>query len=229
LASVQEQYLRDFAGAEVYWKRVFAIDPRHARARAQRALWGLCYRSLAPEDAVEEARRASQDDPLNSWVGAMYSHLLGFAGRHAESLAEAERSWSIDPDSFFAHWNLLRACAMAGDHARAIELAPAVLAASGRHPWALGVLAWTFAKAGSGEHARAVHDEMEARARYEYMSPFWLATAAAAAGLPERTINQVERTLTEHDPLLGWGRASPFWDGVTTHPRFEEVVRGVWA
>ena len=158
----------------------------------------------------------------------MHSYVLGFAGRHQESIAEAERSLSLDVDSFLAHWNLMRGHAWAGQCDRAVELAPALLSASGRHQWALGLLAWTYGKARRVELARAVYDEIEARSRHEFMSPFWLATAAAAAGLQEQSIRWAERAVIERDPCVVWGRTVPFWDAIRAHPRFEEVVRGVW-
>ncbi len=228
LASVAEQYDRDFKRADPLWDRALAIDPRHARARAQRALWGLTRGRFIADEAIAETARAVQDDPLNAWVGAMHSHVMGFAGRHAESVAEAERAYGLDEDSFFAHWNLMRGYAWSGQGERAMEVAPALLRESGRHPWVLGALAWTYGKAGRADLARTVYDEMTARSRREFMGPFWLATAAASAGLGEESIHWVERAVADRDPLIVWGRIVLFWDDMRAHPRFEETVRGVW-
>ncbi len=228
LASVVETYDRDVERSQELWARTFAADPRHSRAQCQRALWGYCLGTLTSDEALAMSGRAVHEDPLNAWVGAMHSHVLGFAGRHDESITEAERSYTADPDSFFAHWNLMRAYAWAGRYARALELAPAVLRVSGRHPWALGTLAWAHGKQERPELALAVSDEMEARSRHEFMSPFWLAVAASAAGTPGRVIHAVERTVAERDPLLGWSRVVPFWDGVRTHPGYEKAMRGAW-
>jgi hypothetical protein len=86
----------------------------------------------------------------------------------------------------------------------------------------------TYGRAGRIDGACAVHDEMEARSRLEFMSPFWLAVAAASSGLLEESIVRVERAVIERDPLVIWGRVTVFWDEVRAHPRFDEVVRGVW-
>jgi hypothetical protein len=74
-----------------------------------------------------------------------------------------------------------------------------------------------------------VRDELEGRSRHEFASPFWLATAAAAAGLPEEAILQVERAVSQRDPLILWSRITPFWDSIREHPRFEGVVSPVWS
>src|SRR2546426_3805905 len=98
----------------------------------------------------------------------MHAQMLGLAGRHAESTAEAERAFALDADSFFAHWSLMRSYAWADQPERAIKMAPTLLRESGRHHWVLGLLAWTYGKSRPIEWAKAVHDEMEARSRHEF-------------------------------------------------------------
>jgi serine/threonine-protein kinase len=223
LAAVEEQYDRDYAQSDSRYESALALDPRHSQARAQRALWRVIRGAMAMEEALLEVRRAVQDDPLNAWVGGMHSYVLGIAGRHAESVAEAERSFGLDADSFFAHWEVMRAHAWAGHHDRAIQEAPALFGASGRHAWAVGLLAWTYGKAGRIDGARACYDELEARSRHEFVQPTWLAVAAASAGLAEESIRWVEHAVVARDPLVVWARL-PFWESIRTHPRFDEVM-----
>ena len=229
LACVAEQYEWNFALAESHWKRALALDPRHARARSQRALWGYFRGALSADEARAEAKRAVEDDPLNSWVVAMHSYMLGLGGWHQESLLDAERAVSLDPDSFFSQWNLLRGHASIGRCDHAIELAPTILAESGRHQWVLGLLAWIYSKVGRIGAARAVRDEMEGRSRHEFVSPFWLATAAAAAGLPGEALRLAGQAVAEHDPLVLWSRVTPLWEKLRELPEFERVVRPVWS
>jgi serine/threonine-protein kinase len=227
VACIEEQYDWTFDRATATWNRALELDPRHARARAQRALWAQSRGAMSMETAVAEMRRAVQDDPLGSWVGAMHSHVLGFAGRHEESILEAQRAFDLEPDSFFAQWNLMRAHSWAGRYDRALELAAPTLQDSGRQQWALGILAWTYGKAGRPDRARAVYDEMEGRSRHEFIAPFWLVTAAAAAGLTDRALEHVVQAVAARDPLVVWGHSVPFWDGVRTHARFKEAIRPV--
>jgi serine/threonine-protein kinase len=229
LACVEEQYEWNFALADAHWKRALALDPRHARARSQRALWAYFRGALSADVARAEAKRAVDDDPLNSWVVAMHSYMLGLGGWHQESLLEAERAVSLDADSFFSQWNLLRGHASIGRCDRAIAAAPTILAESGRHQWVLGLLAWIYARVDRSEAARAVRDEMEGRSRHEFVSPFWLATAAAAAGLADEAIRLAARAVADHDPLILWSRVTPLWATVREHPDFESVVRPVWS
>ena len=228
VADVHIQYERDYPRAAEGFRRALECDPRHVRSRCEWASWGFGFGALSFEHARAETDRAIADDPLNAWVAGMSSLLLGLAGRHAESIVEAERSVAIDPDSFFGQWSLVRAHAWGGDHARALEFAAEGLASSGRHPWVLGTVGWSYGASGDAEKARAVHDELSARARYETIGPFWLATTAAAAGLDDEAIAWAERAVVERDALVVHARAMPVWDRVRAHPRFSEIVRGVW-
>jgi serine/threonine-protein kinase len=228
IACVVEQYERDFEGASQVWERALATDPRHGRSRIQRALWAYCRGSFSGAEAAAEADRAVREDPFNSWVGAMNSYLLGMAGSHEESIAEAERALSLDAESDFARWNLVRGHSWAGRYERALEMMPALLRESGRSQWALGLLAWTYGKAGRAGASRAAYDEIEARSRHEFMSSFWLATAAAAAGLMDQAIGYIERAVAERDPLVLWANVTPFWDTLRAHRAFAAAVRPVW-
>jgi TolB-like protein len=63
--------------------------------------------------------------------------------------------------------------------------------------------------------------------RHEFIAPFWLVTAAAAAGLTDRALEHVVQAVAARDPLVVWGHSVPFWDGVRTHARFKEAIRPV--
>lgn len=228
LAAIAEQYHRDFARSSSLYEHALTMEPRNSQARAQRALWRVSRGAMPFDDAIAEARQAVQDDPLNAWVGGMLSQILGIAGRHDESFAEAERAHALDEDSFYAHWNVVRGHAWAGRFDRAIHEAPALLASSGRHSWALGLLGWIYGRAGHIGRARAVYEELEARSRHDFVSRGWLAVTAASAGLEEESIRWAERAEVERDPLFLQAPKVQFWDAVRAHPRFAEVGRDAW-
>ena len=229
LACIEEQFDWNFALADAHWQRALTLDPRHARARSQRALWAHFRGAMTAIEGRAETQRAVDEEPLNCWLVTMHSYLLGLGGWLEESVAAAERALGLDADSFFAQWNLMRAHAFLGRHDRAIAMAPALLAESGRHQWVLGQLAWIYGATGRGEAARAIHDEMEGRSRHEYMSPFWLAVAASAAALPDEAIRRMEQAVAEHDGLLLWSRLTPLMESVRQDPRYEAVMRPVWS
>ena len=227
LASVADVYEHDYRRSDALYARSLELEPRNARIRAQWVLWRLLRRSMTDEQAMAEMDRAVQDDPLNAWVGGMHAFALGILGRHAESIAEAERSLELDPESFFAQWQVMRAHAWAGAYERALGEAPGVLAESGRHPWALGVLAWIHARTGRIDRARACYDELEARSRHEFISRAWLSSAACSAGLVDDAVRWFEVAAREPDPVILWIGRMPLWDEIRDDPRVVALMREI--
>jgi serine/threonine protein kinase len=224
LADVAALYEGNVAHAEAMWKRALAANPRHVRTRCERALFMHCLGEWTAEESVDDVRRTVSDDPLNSWAAGMLSFLLSFAGRHADAIAEAERAVDIDPASFFAQFHLLRALCWAEEHTRAFEIAPVVLASSGRHQWPLGVLTRAYARVGRVDFARAIHDELEARSRMEFIAPFWLAASAWWAGLPDEALRHAESAMAGRDAVAVFMNVIPEWEEMRVDARFMKLA-----
>ena len=220
LADVWSQHEFQWAPAAEAFDRALAIDPRYSRARCERAQWGLAYGAHTPDEGVAQCRLAREHDPLNSWVIGMESFALGHARRHEESLRVAEEGVAADPESFFVRWNEIRAHGWIGDHARVVALAPALLAASGRNAWVLSALAYSFAHLGERDKARAVHDELESRSRWEYLGPCWLAIAAEAAGLRDEAMRHLANARGAGDPIFVLAGLIPYFESMRADPRW---------
>ena len=223
LADIQIQYHRNAAKARELWNRALDVNPRYVRARCERAMWLVGPGQITLDEAMAEMARAAADEPLNAWVAGMRSYALGFAGKLDEALAESERAAQLAPDSFFARYCVVQSLAWLGRYDEVLARTPSLLAISGRHPWALGTLCWVLAHRGDPEKAQAVFEELEARARHEFISPFWLAAAAAAVGRTEAAQAYAERALDERDPVLVLAWVMPQYREVWQIARVREM------
>jgi hypothetical protein len=123
----------------------------------------------------------------------------------------------------------MRALAWTGQYERVFDMTPALLGESGRSQWVLGALAWTYGKAGRRDLAGAVFAELEARSKHEFTGPFWMAVAAASAGLEQPATRCLERAVLEFDPIVNWSRVVPFADELRRLPRYREIVLPLWS
>ena len=228
IADVELQFEWNGERAEAAWRRTLTLDPRHTRARMERATWAYALGTMGMADAVRESEAAIADDPDNSWALGMHSFMLGYAGRHEESIDYAARAVGRDSESVFAHWSRVRGFAWAGRHEEARDFAIAALPASGRHPWMLGSLAWVYGKLGDTERAHAIFDELAARSRHEHVSSGKVLMAAAAANRPAEADAWLRRAVAERDSLVVTSRVSQYFDAVRTLPGFAAAEREVW-
>jgi serine/threonine-protein kinase len=223
LADVALLYDHDEATAFRYWERALSLNPGHLRARCERAFWGLACVRGAIRDALAEVEIATESDPLGSYVAFMHALILGVGGYYDDALPRARRACELDPEAFLANWGLVQACSLAGDHLGAVAAAQRSLAATGRHQWLLGTLAFAYGLAERHDAADAILAELRARAHLEYVQPTWIAVAAIGAGKLEEAMALAETGVDERDPMIVTALALPNWAPLRVHPRFGDL------
>jgi serine/threonine-protein kinase len=224
LADIEAQYDRDYGKAARSWKRALELDPRHVRGRCERALWSYAFGGFDLATAAAETALAVTHDPRNAWVVGMCGLLQAISGSADESLVTARRAVEIEPGNFLARINQIQGLVFSRRYDEAVALEQDQLRATGRQIWALAALAAANAGAGRLAAARALSDELEARARFEFVSPAWRAIAAASAGRIEEGVALFRQAVEERDPFVLLARRLPFWDPLRGHPGFEAQV-----
>jgi tetratricopeptide (TPR) repeat protein len=92
----------DFAGAEGEFKKAFELDPNDATAHQWYAEQIGCLGGREQE-ALAEATRAHQLDPLSPVIGIVVGYVHGEAGRHDEAIATCKKVASENPSFARAH------------------------------------------------------------------------------------------------------------------------------
>jgi hypothetical protein len=90
-------------------------------------------------------------------------------------------------------------------------------------------LAVTFADWEKRADAEALYAELAARGRRSFVSPSWLALAAAAAGLEDETVRHAREACEIRDPisLVVFSKWSRPWSArLRAYPRFCELLAG---
>ena len=188
------------ADAERQFLRALELKPRYTQARDWYALFYLA-RSGRAAKAVEHAKLALETDPLSSYTNGILGFTYTTAGRHWDAVQYCERAVQFDPESFLARWGLQTILYFSGRFEDAAEAAQKTLEMSGRHPWAMAILALTLADMNKTADAEAVYAELTARARREYVLPSALALAAAGAGRRSEALSHAREAITIRDPF----------------------------
>src|SRR5262249_13712741 len=131
------------------------------------------------DDAISEARRAMDLDPLSATVGTTLAIRFYYAGRTAEAMTQFSKTLDLNPGFAVAHWGLAQCYRRLGQTTREIEELTKAVELSGNSAYMRAHLAYGLAMAGKRDRARAIQQELEIEGRERYASPYHFALIAA--------------------------------------------------
>ena len=221
-------YLRmrdwDWAGVEGEFKRALEINPNYATARQ----WYSIFLELTgrPEEAVAEAVRAQELDPLSLIINESLGARLLFARRYDRALAQLKKTLEIDQNFAQAHHTLGDTYLQTGMFEEALgELQRARQLDD--NPWVVASLGHAYAVAGRGDEARGMLAELEGRSEQSRVPPEEVARVYAGLGERDRAFAWLERACEERSAHLAFVKVDPAWGALRSDPRFADVMRRV--
>jgi serine/threonine-protein kinase len=203
LGSVKAVYDWEWTEAQKMFQRAIHFSPGYATAHQVYALFSLSPTGSLQE-AIDEQHQAIKLDPLSVVMNSYLAWLAYLAGRLDEAIAQCEKTIDLDAGFYRTYWVLGLACAEKGIYPEAIrnlekarELAGAAFTAQ-----ILSGLAHVNALSGKHDEARQYIEELESRARQEYMSPFWTAMAYVSINQRKQAFSWLEKACDMRDPWL---------------------------
>jgi tetratricopeptide (TPR) repeat protein len=222
LGFVKMHYDWEFAAAEKEFLRAIELNPGYATAHHWYAYDLVALGRL--DDAVREARRAEQADPLSMIISRDVGEMLMFAGRDDEAIAQCQRTLEMDPSFALAHGVLARAYHRKGMEKEFLREAELGKTGNSAYPGSPGFF---YALIGNkAEARRAIQDLLRSSSRgYGFSSQ--LVGTYAYLGEKDRAFQALEQTFQERNGSLIVMRVEPAWEILRTDPRFEELARRV--
>ena len=217
----------DWVGAEREYRRAIGLNPNYARARVWYSMYLVAMKRF--EEALTEARRAQQLDPVSPEVNTYAGNAYLMAGRTEEGMASLQKALELDPQ--YSDANLLRARTYmtSGMHAQAVaDLQQALSLKKEREPLLLGALAHAYASAGQREEALELVAELERfdkEAQREFVPRFGLIWAYAGLGDRDRAFAALERAYELRADRMAGLNVDPRLDPIRSDPRFTDLVR----
>jgi serine/threonine protein kinase/tetratricopeptide (TPR) repeat protein len=215
----------DVGRARRLYERALEVDPKLAGLRVEYTNRVLGMVAREEGRVVAEVRRAVGDDPLSSIVHTNGAHGLLIVGRLREARELAEHAVELDPGSWPGYMATAHVAVASGDFESALPAARTAIQRSGRHPWILSILTSVYAGLGDDRRARAVHDELKARALTDGVDAIWLSLSAIALGRLDEAMDHAMRSVEERELFGPWVGAFPGSEGLKAHPRYPELRR----
>jgi serine/threonine-protein kinase len=211
------------------WDKAMSIGSPTPQVRCSYALWRCGLLDQRWAEARDVTYQALASDPLSGYAHTMIA-MLKMAAQDTEGLLDAaQRGVELDNESFWSQWGLQRAYHAVGMREEAIAHGALVTVNFGRHPWAMGDLAFAHAAGGDPAAAEALYDELMLRARTEWVAAGSLAFTATQAGRLDDALAHCERAVAERDAFVRWAPLQEYsgWAPLYTHPGWPPVRRRI--
>jgi tetratricopeptide (TPR) repeat protein len=212
----------DWPAAERECMRSVQLNPGYAFGRSRYAL--LLSGMGRHEEAIAEAERALELDPLNLLIHTVVGDTLFYARRFDRSVAAYRKCLERDPTFGAAHTDLARSLEQVGRAEEAVEEFARGTAGPDGLPRPSSGLAILYARAGREEDARATLEAVRALAQKEFVSPYGIASYYAVTGDNDRALDWLEKAYSERDGTLVWLKVHPRLDGLRGEPRFRDLL-----
>jgi DNA-binding winged helix-turn-helix (wHTH) protein/tetratricopeptide (TPR) repeat protein len=205
---------------------------RRARQLGGRAVGGGSVLSLIRtghfDAAIAEAEETRRLDPLSFDAHVNLGAAYRSAGDYERGIAALRRAIELAPAQSRAHFQLGITFTDVNRLNEAIsEIETALKLSYARNPRFAAYLGYAYAVAGRRGDAREVLDELEARARHEYVSSFGIALIHDALGEREEAFTVLQRASEDRAVEFMQMKQYPPFKTIVSDQRYDELMRRV--
>ena len=226
LAVIAQWYEWDWTTAEREFKRAIELSPNEPRPHE----WYSWF--LAPlgrhEEALAEAKRGQQLDPVSAETNIFVGSVLVFARQYDQAIPQLKTGIELDKSYWFGYYFLGRAYEQKGRIPEAIEVFQHAvdLEKDQAENWAN--LGHAYAISGKRAEALKIIDHLNDLSATAYIAPYNVAAIHAGLGNKDEAFAALDRAYNERSALLAlYVTNDPRMDSLRSDPRFSELVRRV--
>jgi serine/threonine protein kinase/tetratricopeptide (TPR) repeat protein len=220
LAHVRDVYDWDWHGAEEEYKKAIELNPNYPTAHHWYSLFLVATGHL--NEAVMEARRAQELDPLSLIINENLGDVLRLAGRYDEAIEQLQKTLDLDPSFSVAHFTLAAAYEDNGMHDKAIteymKYAPQELALT---------LKDAYMKSGMKGFLEKLLELAIESSMKTYVSSYRIAELYAILGKKDEAFSWLEKAYAERSILFAYLKADASFESLRSDPRYTALLKKV--
>jgi tetratricopeptide (TPR) repeat protein len=226
LAAIKFRLDWDVAGADAEWKRALELDPNDADTDVH---WGYSVflrTSNRYQEAIDEAKRARELDPVVPDRRAGLGEAYLIARKYDLAIEELRQVVARYPDGVLGYVFLGVAYEQKGLRGEAISALEQSVKLS-RDPLYLAALAHAYGIFGRSKDAERILQELQQRAKREYVSPYTIAVVWMGVGNKEQALAWLEKAYVDRSFHLVTINSWPWFDPLRSELRFQNLVRRI--
>jgi serine/threonine protein kinase/tetratricopeptide (TPR) repeat protein len=213
----------DWDGAESQYKQAIELNQNYATARH----WYSIYLSVVGrhEEAIAEARRALELDPLSLIIQANYGGRYLRSGRNHEAIQECQKAVDMDPTFVVAHRCVGFAYLQMGRAPEAVAEFQTAVRLSGGDPESVSALGYAFAVTGKRSEAAEVARRLQRSSVGAYLPAYYIAIVDSGLGKKDEALAWLERAYRNLSAELPEAKTEPMFLNLREDPRFHDLLK----
>jgi TolB-like protein/DNA-binding winged helix-turn-helix (wHTH) protein/Tfp pilus assembly protein PilF len=222
--ATMHHYEWEWVEAERGFQRALELNPGYPHGHLLYSDYLVSLGRL--EQAVAEARRAEELDPLSVNMKWHVGYILNFARRHDEAIQQLQNTLELDPNYAWAYWILGSSYIhklMFADAIASLERAVAL----SKSPSLVAWLASAYARSGNAVQARKLLRELMELQKQRYVSPAAIGLLYISLGDKDRAFEWLEKAYQERSNSLAYLGVNPAVDPLRSDPRFQDLLRRI--
>lgn len=211
-----------WAEAEHEFKRAIQLHPGYATTHHWYAEYLMAMGRT--EDAIEEAERAQELDPVGLIINVVVGMANYYGRRYDRAIEACQRTVEMDPAFGPAYVWLAPAFLEKGLYDDAISASEMEASLAPAHPVTKRICGVAYALSGQRGKAEQILSELETRAEKTYVSAFDLAVLHFGLGNTDVGFDWLQRAYHERAVWLAFLKVDPMLDAVRDDGRFRKLL-----
>ena len=212
----------NWPAADQEFKQAIALAPGLAPSHRWYAIYLAAMGRFA--EAITEAQRAEDLDPLSISAHHGAAIAAASAGQYDRSIAEGRKILELDANDSRAYLDMAMGHLQKRMYQEALQDMGKGLALSHRDPFFLSIAAYVYGRLGNIEQAGKLVEEMRAASQKNPVSSFLFATAFVGMGKQKEAMQALEAGYKAHDPDIVGLNSTPWFEPLRSDPRFQSLV-----
>jgi DNA-binding winged helix-turn-helix (wHTH) protein/TolB-like protein/Flp pilus assembly protein TadD len=222
LAQIKIYYDWDWLSVEAEIKRSIALNSHYADAYRIYAVYLMVMGRF--QEALTEAKRASESDPVSVRNHKLPGMILYFAGQYDKAIEQYEKALEMEPGYPQAQREIGLAYEQKGMYQEALAALKKTLDLPGT---TVADIAHVYAVSGNKSEAERILNELIQKSEHTYVSPYDIAIVYAGLGKREKALEWLNRAYQDHSYFMSWLKIDPRLRELRSDPQFVALVRQV--
>jgi adenylate cyclase len=162
------------------------------------------------EEAITEAKRAQELDPLSAYINTRVGQIFFYAGQLERAIEELQMTLTMNPSYYFAHFELGVAYLLKSMFNESITEYQKAIDLSYKNPFIIACMVCNYYRLGKKEQADKLLESLKKRSETEYVPATCFFLIHRLLGEEDQALEWLKKACGEHDTWLPWLRALPF-------------------